>query len=475
MERHRVLLLEGAPPKLAMADPLDPEAQKALEAVVGHELQTLVAPLSALRAKTAELYHNVDPQPGFGSDHMLKEAAKRWGFDRAKDALDKLGGPVNYPVDDSTHSFGPLFWISRADLGRIPPGPPHHVGLCRAHVTSLYGLDGLLELMKDMQVKLTPFEPLIDALRKLSGYGDFIVDTDSRLDDIPAARRSLSSPLKRPVPWHPPKLVDGVLVFFYNGNESYQKISIRPDYSHEQETLGRGYRPPPMRGRPYVNRVGVAQAASVHTQSQQTAAAQAWRREASYEHASVASFSRASLELMAHGAPMALLERTHRAALDELEHTRLCMQVAKDLDGQDATLGPVPALPPRNEDMEGLAVRTLQEAYLPERCAVAEAKAALALTRSQPAQDALQIIIEDETRHCELALDILRWCLQRGGASVQRALKQALARVPSAPAAPAPGGPLQAHGLLDDASRTSIAAQESATAAHALLDQLRLR
>ena len=46
----------------------------------------------------------------------------------------------------------------------------------------------------------------------------------------------------------------------------------------------------------------------------------AWARAAAFEHASVAAFARLSLQLMAHGAPTALLGEVHRAALDETRH-----------------------------------------------------------------------------------------------------------------------------------------------------------
>lgn len=47
-----------------------------------------------------------------------------------------------------------------------------------------------------------------------------------------------------------------------------------------------------------------------------------WSLAAQQEHASIASFSKFSLELMAVGAPAALLVRAHEAALDEINHAR---------------------------------------------------------------------------------------------------------------------------------------------------------
>lgn len=476
-ERHRALLLEGSPKRVAMADPLDPQAKHELEAAVGQELESLLAPLSALREKTVELYgiqeDDVPLRPMSGGGRIIEEAAQRWGLKRARAAFQRLGGDSYAPTRDSTCTVGPYFWLTRETLGRIPPGPPTHAGVCAAKATTLRGLDGLRALMEDAQVELTDFESALKVLEQLNGHGEFVVDGVHRLRDIPHAPLRAGEESEF---WHPPRIENGELVFFYNSDARYQKIRIGPDYSLHKKTIGPGARPRPMRGRPYVDDAGTAQVASFEPLGDAAVtnqAAEAWRKEASYEHASVASFSRASLELMAQGAPMELLERTHQAALDELEHTRLCLEVAQALDGRQAQLGAVAALAPRSEDLAGFAVRTLREAYLPERGAVAEAQAARSLARFPPAKDALQTIIEDETRHYELAMDIIRWCLERGGALVRRALVDALQRVPSAPSSFDVGGPLQAQGLLDDASRSSIAAQASGIAADDLLQQLR--
>ena len=58
-----------------------------------------------------------------------------------------------------------------------------------------------------------------------------------------------------------------------------------------------------------------------------------WEREAAFEHASVAAFARASLSLLALGAPPDLLAATHAAAIDEVEHARLCYGLASSYGG----------------------------------------------------------------------------------------------------------------------------------------------
>jgi hypothetical protein len=70
--------------------------------------------------------------------------------------------------------------------------------------------------------------------------------------------------------------------------------------------------------------------------------AAAWTEAALFEHASVASFSRVSLELLAAGAPSELVELAHRAALDEVHHAQLCFTLASAYAGEDTAPGPFP-------------------------------------------------------------------------------------------------------------------------------------
>src|SRR5262245_889099 len=53
------------------------------------------------------------------------------------------------------------------------------------------------------------------------------------------------------------------------------------------------------------------------------ALAAAWLRDAQMEHASIASFARFTLELLAVGAPAELVADSQRASLDEIEHARM--------------------------------------------------------------------------------------------------------------------------------------------------------
>lgn len=59
-----------------------------------------------------------------------------------------------------------------------------------------------------------------------------------------------------------------------------------------------------------------------------------WLHDAQKEHASVPAFSRISWILAALGAPAELLEGAHRAALEEIDHTRRCFALAAGYAGR---------------------------------------------------------------------------------------------------------------------------------------------
>ena len=71
-------------------------------------------------------------------------------------------------------------------------------------------------------------------------------------------------------------------------------------------------------------------------------AAEGWVEAALAEHASVASFGRFVLELMAVGAPPELVEAATRAMSDEIAHARLAFGVAERLSGRSRGPGRLP-------------------------------------------------------------------------------------------------------------------------------------
>jgi hypothetical protein len=186
----------------------------------------------------------------------------------------------------------------------------------------------------------------------------------------------------------------------------------------------------------------------------------AWARAAQAEHASVAAFSRFTMQLLALGAPMALVSASAAAMADEVRHAVVAAELAGRFAGQDLSFGPLAAAVLG----EGpVTLRAVLEDVVREGCIAETISAAEAAWMRDAATDpaiaaVLAGIAEDEARHAELAWAFVAW---------------ALAQDPSLRAdvaiwfgeghrhAPAPLDPdaaiLAAHGQLDAASRFALA------------------
>ena len=70
----------------------------------------------------------------------------------------------------------------------------------------------------------------------------------------------------------------------------------------------------------------------------EAAAHQEWVRRGLYEHASVASFARHTLDLLAAAAPAVLVSEAQQAATDEINHAQLCFGVANSLNDKRASV-----------------------------------------------------------------------------------------------------------------------------------------
>ncbi|WP_437676157.1 ferritin-like domain-containing protein [Sorangium sp. So ce131] len=211
---------------------------------------------------------------------------------------------------------------------------------------------------------------------------------------------------------------------------------------------------------------------------------------AALEHASIASFARFSLQLLALGAPADLVAEAHRSALDEMEHARLAYGIASRLAGR--SIGPGPLLEAASAPL-GAGVAEVVEALVEEGC-VGEALGAaegreLARRAGDPAlAAALARIADDEERHAAFAWRALAWLLATFGeparAAADRAFSRAAARfaIDPAPApaarfaidpAPAPAAH-EALGLLPTpaigALRREVLAEVVAPCRAALLD-----
>lgn len=145
-----------------------------------------------------------------------------------------------------------------------------------------------------------------------------------------------------------------------------------------------------------------------------------WSRAAQMEHASVASFARFSLQLMALGAPPELLVETQQAMADEIDHARRCFALASayagrplgpaELDVTGADLG---------HDLREVLESVVREACVGETLAAIEAQEALAHATDPAVRVTLTRIAKDELRHAQLGWRTLRWALGRAHASIR--------------------------------------------------------
>jgi hypothetical protein len=154
--------------------------------------------------------------------------------------------------------------------------------------------------------------------------------------------------------------------------------------------------------------------------------ARAWTKDALFEHASVASFARHTLELMSLGAPPELVAGAQQAALDEIEHARLCFALASAYAGRP--IGPgrlsLQDAGPRTDPLE-VAVALVHEGCIGETLAAAEATAARDVCTDTAVAVVLDQIARDEARHAALAWRTVAWLLRRGDARMYKAVRDA--------------------------------------------------
>ncbi|MEO9231703.1 MAG: ferritin-like domain-containing protein [Polyangiaceae bacterium] len=167
--------------------------------------------------------------------------------------------------------------------------------------------------------------------------------------------------------------------------------------------------------------------------AERAALAETWARDAASEHASIASFSRFSLQLMALGAPADLVEAAHRAALDEARHARDAYALASAYAGKD--LGPSPL------DIRGtldhvadvtlarLAVETFEHGCVGETMAAWDAREKLAQYNDPTVRGVLGRVAADEESHAELAWRAVAWAVRAGGDQARDALEESFARI----------------------------------------------
>jgi hypothetical protein len=192
------------------------------------------------------------------------------------------------------------------------------------------------------------------------------------------------------------------------------------------------------------------------TENQRLRLAERWQQAALYEHASVASFARFTLDLMTHGAPPALLLAAQKAAADEVRHAQLCFGLAAAYGSvvEPANLELPGGSLPLSQSLVELAVDTAREGCIGETLAAVRAAEQLRYATDPGVQRVLTALVQDEGEHAELAWRTLRWAVDQGGEPVREALRVVFDEAVRAVDGFVEGGEsdpeLRAHGLLSD-------------------------
>ncbi|MBL8619151.1 MAG: hypothetical protein JNM72_26295 [Deltaproteobacteria bacterium] len=190
-----------------------------------------------------------------------------------------------------------------------------------------------------------------------------------------------------------------------------------------------------------------------------------WAQLGRMEHASVGSFARFSLELLALGAPPALLTEAAASMADEVRHARSCFGLAEALGGGPVRPGALDlsgslAHLDRSVDVHAIFTALLTEACVVETVAAAQAERARAAAVDPAVRAVLSTIVADEARHAAYGWRCARWML--GAHPELRGLvRPLLARLAPAdqPLPPAdPHADILAHfGLLDRRAQAQAA------------------
>jgi hypothetical protein len=200
---------------------------------------------------------------------------------------------------------------------------------------------------------------------------------------------------------------------------------------------------------------------------------EAWARDGLFEHASVASFSRFSMQLLALGAPADLVRDTHAACIDEVRHAELCLALASGYLGHDVEPSglPFPSAVDVVADLAAVAAESALEGCVGETVAAVQAHVSLLRATDPAVREVLAVTVEDETRHAELAWRFLAWALEVGGHPVRERVMRAFAGFRPAP--PTPDDLAGVDVALFEAHGRLVAGEARAIADQALADVVR--
>ncbi len=171
----------------------------------------------------------------------------------------------------------------------------------------------------------------------------------------------------------------------------------------------------------------VVEPLAAETSALSAALAQSWAEDGLAEYASIASFARLTLQLMAFGAPAELIEASQQASLDEHRHAQLCFAEAARHAGRRAEPGPLDmGRACDTPDFESFMFLNLVEGCVGETLAALRVAEQARRAESPALARTLTEISEDEARHAELAFAILRFGLTLDRRSTLAALRRVL-------------------------------------------------
>ena len=187
--------------------------------------------------------------------------------------------------------------------------------------------------------------------------------------------------------------------------------------------------------------------------------AKSWKARIMSEYLAISTLSILSIDMTAAGAPADLLSQCHRAALDEIRHTELCLRMYEIYSGQ--RIHPEPAMSNLPDDPNVPKLhQAVSNAVLVACVAETYATTILASVRehtSDPTTSAVfTAIYGDEIGHARLGWAFLRWALDKDSvgvkAAVEKSIPEAVKGVCNVVEMPRPleevSDQLRAHGIM---------------------------
>jgi hypothetical protein len=181
------------------------------------------------------------------------------------------------------------------------------------------------------------------------------------------------------------------------------------------------------------------------------------------EHASVAAFTRFTIQLLALGAPSALIQASIRAGRDEVRHARACFALASAYAGSPVGPGPLDIRGGLDEpfDLDSIALTLAAEGCIAETVSLILLAAARDRARDPAVVAMLAAIVEEEEAHVLLAWEALAWMCRRGArpSGLMAVFRDAEQHVGLGATTERPGNPaaMREHGYLAVEERREIA------------------